>query len=107
MLRFSSANQLVLVDRNASTPRWTGKTIYAPNREYRIGVARTGNRLAFCVNDEAATVDIGAALANTVLRPLRGSDDNGQHWSGHLQKAIFWAGGRGQADLARLVDRWL
>lgn len=105
-LRFSSSNTLVLVDRRPSTVRWTSSQRYAPSRIYRMGISRSGGRLAIAVNGEAVSLDAGAA-AGLMSRPLRGFDQSANQWAGHLQKTIWWAGGRSQAELIMLTDRWL
>lgn len=104
-LRFSSSNTLVLVDKSAAV-RWTSGQRYGPNCIYRLGIARTGGQLAIAVNGETVSLDAGAA-AGLMSRPLRGFDQSANQWAGHLQKTIWWAGGRSQAELALLVERWI
>ncbi|KGJ03256.1 hypothetical protein [Paracoccus sphaerophysae] len=106
-LRFGADNTLFLIDRNSGTPRWSFATRWKPETIYRVGVSRIGGVLSACVNGEVATVDTGTVAADATPRLLRGFDTSANMWSGHLQKAIWWAEGRRQADLAALVEQWL
>lgn len=105
-LRFSTSNVLVLVDKGPTVVRWTSSQRYKPNQIYRFGISRSGGQLAIVVNGEAVSLDAGAA-AGLMSRPLRGFDQSANQWAGHLQKTIWWAGGRSQAELIMLTDRWL
>lgn len=105
-LRFTSDNALALINRSNNALLWTGQTKFAPSTVYKVGLSRAGSRLAVHVNGEGVSVDQGAA-AGGPFRMLRGFDQDVNQWAGHLQKCIWWSGGRTQAELAALMGRWL
>lgn len=105
-LRYTLENQLRLTRALEGEVLAELAVPYMPDQTYRVGVSRSGNRLAVCVNDvtgEASSADLSNV---TGWRLLRGND-RARGWDGHLQKVVLWPGGRSAAELASLVRRWL
>lgn len=105
-LRYTLENQLRLTRALEGEVLAELAVPYMPDQTYRVGVSRSGNRLAVCVNDvtgEASSADLSNV---TGWRLLRGND-TARGWDGHLQKVVLWPGGRSAAELASLVRRWV
>ena len=105
-LRFSSSNVISLVNRGTGGIIWTGATKWTPDTLYLVGFSRRGSIISIHVNGEGFSFDASSSAVGT-FRPLRCFDQLSFQWSGHIQKSIWWAGGRTQDEIGRLVSRWL
>ena len=106
-LRFRADNTLAVTTQSESTVLLQMTARWAPDTIYRVGVSRTGQQLAVCVNGESGTITSATFDSVTSWRLGRHADTATGAWGGHLQKFVLWAGGRSQADLAAMVDRWV
>lgn len=105
-LRFSSANVITLGNRGTLSVVWTGETKWVPDTIYLVGFSRRGSTVCIYINGEGFAFDAGANSVGS-FRPLRCFDQVSFPWSGYIQKAVWWAGGRTQDEIGRLVSRWL
>lgn len=103
-LRFASDGVLCLVYNNARQHEFA--TPWAPDTVFRFGVSRKGAQLTICIDDEAATLDLGSYGGGSAFT-FKAQNSNLNTLGGYLQKCIWWADACSQAELAARVDHWL
>ena len=84
---------------------WDSGVPYRALTQYRVGISRTGDRVAVAINDRG--FEIAGLSLGGVLRIAGAANTTTPEFVGWLEKAIFWADGRPQARLLQLMETWL
>ncbi|WP_304616985.1 hypothetical protein [Paracoccus sp. (in: a-proteobacteria)] len=84
---------------------WDSGVPYRALTQYRVGISRTGDRVAVAINDRG--FEIAGLSLGGVLRIGGAANTTTHEFVGWLEKAIFWVDGRPQARLLQMMETWL
>ena len=104
-LRLILAGTFGLLNRAGGGLLWDSGVRFVPGSLYRLGISRASGRLSVVLN--GVGFETTTPTINGILRLATNSNTSLFHWSGHIEKTVFWADGRPQARLLQMMETWL
>lgn len=104
-IRAGNNGNLALVNSANNQGVWDSGVPYRALTQYRVGISRTGDRVAVAINERG--FEIAGLSLGGVLRLGGAANTTTHEFIGWLEKAIFWVDGRPQARLQQMMDTWL